>query len=85
MEKEEQGFVVKFFWLKGWGSKKIHQKLMGTLADDAYWLSRLKSGYRGSEPGIFHVVTFLMRDDHPSLYNCRLRHFSKSILLHVPA
>jgi hypothetical protein len=42
MEKEEQRFVVKFFWLKGWGSKKIHQKLMSTLGDDAYGLSQIK-------------------------------------------
>jgi hypothetical protein len=35
MEKEEQGFVVMLFWLKGWGSKKIHQELMSTLGDDA--------------------------------------------------
>jgi hypothetical protein len=51
MEKKEQRFVVKFFWLKGWGSKKILQELMGTLRDDAYglpqikiWLQRLKTG-----------------------------------------
>jgi hypothetical protein len=42
MEKEEQRFAIKFFWLKGWGSKKIHQELMGTLGDDAYGLSQIK-------------------------------------------
>jgi hypothetical protein len=35
MEKEEQRFVFKFFWLKGWGSKKIHQEPMSRLRDDA--------------------------------------------------
>jgi hypothetical protein len=42
MEKEEQRLVVKFFWLKGWGSKTIHQELMSTLEDDAYGLSQIK-------------------------------------------
>jgi hypothetical protein len=42
MEKEQQRFIVTFFWLKGWGSKKFHQKLMSTLEDDAFWLSQIK-------------------------------------------
>jgi hypothetical protein len=42
MEKEEQRFVAKFFWLKGCGSKKIHQELMSTLGDDVCWLSQIK-------------------------------------------
>jgi hypothetical protein len=42
MEKEEQIFVVKFFWLKERGSKTIHQELMGTLGHDVYGLSQLK-------------------------------------------
>jgi hypothetical protein len=41
MEKEEQRFVVKFFSLKGWGSKKIHQKLMNTLVNDTYGLPQI--------------------------------------------
>jgi hypothetical protein len=52
MEKEEQRLVVKFLWLKGWGSKEIHQGLMSTLGDDAYglsqvkiWLQRFGTGY----------------------------------------
>jgi hypothetical protein len=42
MEKDEQRFIVKFFWLKGWGSKNTYQGLMGTLGDDAYGLSQIK-------------------------------------------
>jgi hypothetical protein len=42
MEKKEQRFVVKFVWLKRWGSKKIHQKLMSTLRDNASGLSQIK-------------------------------------------
>jgi hypothetical protein len=42
MEEQEQRFVVKFFWLKGWKSKKIHQEWMSTLRDDAYGLSQTK-------------------------------------------
>jgi hypothetical protein len=47
MEKEEQRFVAKFFWLKGWGSKKVYQELMNTLGDDAYELSQIKIWFQG--------------------------------------
>jgi hypothetical protein len=85
MGKEEQRFVVKFFWLKGRGLKNIYQELTTTLEDDAYGLLRSKSGCRGSEPGVFHAVTFLVGDDHPSLWDRRSRHFSKKVLSQVPA
>jgi transposase len=42
MEKEEQRFVMKFLWLKGWDAKRIHEKLMSTLGDDSYGLSQIK-------------------------------------------
>jgi hypothetical protein len=52
MDKEEQRFVARFFWLKGWESKKNHQGLMIILGDDAYglsqikiWLQRFRTGY----------------------------------------
>jgi hypothetical protein len=34
MEKEEQRFVMKFLWLKGWGAKRPYEELMSTLGDD---------------------------------------------------
>jgi hypothetical protein len=85
MEREEQRFAVRFFWLKGWGSKEIHQELMGTPGDDAYGCLKSKSRCRGSEPGIFSTMTFLVWDDHPSLWDRTLRHFSKSIVSQMPA
>jgi hypothetical protein len=42
MEKGEQRFVVKFVWLKGRESKKIHQDPMSTPGYDAYKLSQIK-------------------------------------------
>jgi hypothetical protein len=42
MEKEEQRFVMKFLWLKGWGAKRIHEELMDTLGDDSYGFSQIK-------------------------------------------
>jgi hypothetical protein len=44
-----------------------------------------KSGCRRSEPRIFHAVTFFVRDEHPSLWNRRLRHLSQNILSQVLA
>jgi hypothetical protein len=42
MEREEQRFVMKFLWLKGWGAKRIHEELMSTLGDDSYGVSQIK-------------------------------------------
>jgi hypothetical protein len=42
MEKEEQRFVMKFLWLKGWGAKRIHEELMSTLGDDSDGFSQIK-------------------------------------------
>jgi hypothetical protein len=43
MEKEEeQRFVMKFLWLKGWGTKGIHEELMSTLGDASYAVSQIK-------------------------------------------
>jgi hypothetical protein len=39
MEEDEQRFVVKFLWLKGWGAKKIREEVMSTLGDDSYEVS----------------------------------------------
>jgi hypothetical protein len=42
MKQEKQRFVVKFFRLKGRGSKN-HQELIATLGDDASGLSQIKT------------------------------------------
>jgi transposase len=43
MEKEEQRFVMKFLWLKGWSAKRIHEELMSTLGDDSHGVSQIKT------------------------------------------
>jgi hypothetical protein len=51
MEKLEQKFVIKFFFLKGLGSKEIHRKLTIVFGSTAYlliqireWRVRFKAG-----------------------------------------
>jgi hypothetical protein len=51
METEEQKFVMKFLWLKGWGAKRIQEELNSTLGDDSYavpqikfWLQKFRNG-----------------------------------------
>jgi hypothetical protein len=51
MEKAEQRFVVKFFFVKDFGSKIIHRELTAILGSTVYlltqiteWLARLKPG-----------------------------------------
>ena len=51
MDNREQRIVIKYFFLKGWGYKKITTELTDTLEDDALsmstiqrWVNRFKSG-----------------------------------------
>jgi hypothetical protein len=51
MEKQEQGSVIKYFWMKDWGAKGIHQERVTTLGDDAdrvsqiiIWLQKFRNG-----------------------------------------
>jgi hypothetical protein len=42
MEKEEQRFVVKDFWMKDWGPKKIQDKLFAKLGNNVYGLFQIR-------------------------------------------
>jgi hypothetical protein len=51
MEKRQQRFVIKFFWLREYRPREIHQELLATLGSDAYsedpvqyWVARFESG-----------------------------------------
>jgi hypothetical protein len=51
MDKKEQRFLIKYFGMKNWGSKKIHQELVTTLIAGAYgeaqikiWLQKFRNG-----------------------------------------
>jgi transposase len=51
MDRIEQSIMVKYFFLKGHGSKLIHKELVNALQDNAIsrstvknWLRRFKSG-----------------------------------------
>jgi hypothetical protein len=63
MEKEEQRFVMKFFWLKGWGAKRMHEELISTLGDDSYGSLKSKSGSRSSGTVIYPAKTLRAPDD----------------------
>jgi hypothetical protein len=43
MEKGEQRFLIKYSWVKNWGSKAIHQELVITLEADAYGRFQIKT------------------------------------------
>jgi hypothetical protein len=55
LEKEEQRFVMKFLWLKGWGAKETHEELMST--------PKSESGFRSSGTVIYHAKTLRAPDD----------------------
>jgi hypothetical protein len=40
--EEEQKFIITYLWMKGWGSKEIHDELITTIGDDASGLSQIK-------------------------------------------
>jgi hypothetical protein len=51
MEKSEQRFVVKFFFLKGLGSKAIHREIIAVLGSTAYSLTQIKEWRARFETG----------------------------------
>jgi hypothetical protein len=42
MEKREQRFLIKYFWMETKVSKKIHQELVTAVGADAYGRSQVK-------------------------------------------
>jgi hypothetical protein len=54
---------MDFLRLKGWGAKRIHEELMGILADDSYAVSQIKSGFRSSGTVIYLTKTLRAADD----------------------
>jgi transposase len=51
MEKEEWRFVTRYFWMKDWGAKGIHQDPVTTLGEDAYAVSQIKIWLRKFRSG----------------------------------
>jgi transposase len=52
MENDEQRFSITYFWMKNWGSKKIHQGLVTGLGTDAHgrfqikiWIQKFRNGH----------------------------------------
>jgi hypothetical protein len=83
MEKEEQRFVVKFFWLKGRGSKNIHQELMSTLGDDTHGLSQIKIWLQRLRTGDLSCSDLSRAERPPITLEPQVGDFSKSILSQV--
>jgi hypothetical protein len=63
MEKEEQRFVMKFLWLKGWGAKRIHEELIITLGDDSHGVSQIKIWIQKFRTVIYLAKTLRAPDD----------------------
>jgi hypothetical protein len=83
MEKEEQRLAMKFFWLKGWGAKRIVEKLMSTLGDDSYGVFQIKIRLQKFRNGDLSCKDS-PRSGRPLLtLGPQLRHLYRSI--HLPA
>jgi hypothetical protein len=63
MEKEEQRFVIKYFWMKDWGAKRIHQELVITLGDDVYGVSQIKIWLQKFRNGDLSCKDFTLAGD----------------------
>jgi hypothetical protein len=57
MDRIEQRVMVKYFFLKGHGSKLIPKELVSTLQDNAISLSSVKIISEDSNPAIFPAAT----------------------------
>jgi hypothetical protein len=64
MEKEEQRFLMKFLWLKGWDAKRTDEELTGTLGDDSYGVSQIKICFQKFRNVIYPAETLRAPDDH---------------------
>jgi hypothetical protein len=53
------------------GTEKIHQELMNTLGDNAYGLSQIKIWFQRFTTVDLSCMTFLVRDNYPSLWDGR--------------
>jgi hypothetical protein len=84
MEKEEQRFVGKYFWMKDWGSQKIHKKLCVALGDDVSRLSQIKTWLQKFRRDDLSKKNLSRIGHYPWLCGRSLQHFSKSFLLPEP-
>jgi hypothetical protein len=57
MEKSEQRFIIKFFFLKSLSSKAIQRKLITVLGSTAYSLTQIKEWRADSRRATFHAKT----------------------------
>jgi hypothetical protein len=65
MEKSEQRFIIKFFFMKGLGAKATHKELTAVLATTAYslpqvkkWRARFAAGDLSSQTNSELIVHF---------------------------
>jgi hypothetical protein len=73
MDEVEQRFVAKYFFIKGWGNKKIIAELQTTCHDCDLSSSTSKVGSESSRMAIYSVMTIQFLVD-PSQYweqSCR--------------
>jgi transposase len=59
MDEVEQRFVVKYFYLKGWGNTKTTPELQKAFHDSALSNSTIKRWTRKFKNGDFSVMRFL--------------------------
>jgi hypothetical protein len=92
MENRQQRFVIKFFWLREYRPREIHQQLLVTLGSDAYpedsvqyWVPRFESGDTSCEdisrPGrpltdLAKLFRVFLQDDPFASARLLSRHFS---------
>jgi hypothetical protein len=75
MEKSEQKFIIKFFFLKGLGSKAIHRELIAVLGSTAYSLTQIKESRACFETGDLSYEDQIMLGHPPQVLEKALSHF----------
>jgi hypothetical protein len=65
METVEKRFVVKYFRMTSWRSKKIRKELITTLGTLLTGCSKSKYDRRSSETAIYHTGIFIAPGDSP--------------------
>jgi hypothetical protein len=96
MDKRQQGFVIKLFWLLGYRRRQIHQEISATLGSDAYsedsvqyWVARFQLRDTSCEdisrpgrpiPDLAETFPLFRQDCLFTIARMLLRHFNVCVI-----
>jgi hypothetical protein len=84
MKKEEQRFLIEYFWMGSWGSQKIHEELVTIRGVNACGRSQINVLLQKYRKGNFSCKEAPRTGRPPLTSGRKLQHFFNNILWPVP-